>query len=219
MQRLTNHSAFVGVLRVRRRVGADDIVVHYALRPEGIMRSAQELEAAGAAQGPAQAAGAGQAVSESAAGVSGQAGAEGQASVSGEQLHHLVVNPGVNIDKPTNSEARMGLAVSKAVGHAVTRNLVKRRLRVIAREYESLLPAYIDVVIRAKPSAATANFADLEQQVKRCFSKITQRVEAAQASEKAQGAGKQQGGGADQAQASADSQAPGEHHASDKAQQ
>lgn len=209
MQRLTNHSAFVGVLRVRRRVGADDIVVHYALRPEGIMRSAQELEAAGA----------GQAVSESAAGVSGQAGAEGQASVSGDQLHHLVVNPGVNIDKPTNSEARMGLAVSKAVGHAVTRNLVKRRLRVIAREYESLLPAYIDVVIRAKPSAATANFADLEQQVKRCFSKIAQRVEAAQASEKAQGAGKQQGGGDDQAQASADSQASGEHHASDKAQQ
>lgn len=209
MQRLTNHSAFVGVLRVRRRVGADDIVVHYALRPEGIMRSAQELEAAGA----------GQAVSESAAGVSGQAGAEGQASVSGDQLHHLVVNPGVNIDKPTNSEARMGLAVSKAVGHAVTRNLVKRRLRAIAREYESLLPAYIDVVIRAKPSAATANFADLEQQVKRCFSKIAQRVEAAQASEKAQGAGKQQGSGADQAQASADSQASGEHHASDKAQQ
>lgn len=209
MQRLTNHSAFVGVLRVRRRVGADDIVVHYALRPEGIMRSAQELEAAGT----------GQAVSESAAGVSGQAGVEGQASVSGDQLHHLVVNPGVNIDKPNNSEARMGLAVSKAVGHAVTRNLVKRRLRVIAREYESLLPAYIDVVIRAKPSAATANFADLEQQVKRCFSKIAQRVEAAQASEKAQGAGQQQGGGADQAQASADSQASGEHHASDKAQQ
>lgn len=209
MQRLTNHSAFVGVLRVRRRVGADDIVVHYALRPEGIMRSAQELEAAGA----------GQAAGESAAGVSGQAGAERQASVSGDQLHHLVVNPGVNIDKPTNSEARMGLAVSKAVGHAVTRNLVKRRLRVIAREYESLLPAYIDVVIRAKPSAATANFADLEQQVKRCFSKIAQRVEAAQASEKAQGAGKQQGGGADQAQASADSKASGEHHASDKAHQ
>ena len=205
MQRLTNHSAFVGVLRVRRRVGADDIVVHYALRPEGIMRSAQELEAAGASQVPAQAAG--QTV----------AGAEGQASVSGDQLHHLVVNPGVNIDKPTNSEARMGLAVSKAVGHAVTRNLVKRRLRAIAREYESLLPAYTDVVIRAKPSAATANFADLEQQVKRCFSKIAQRVEAAQVSDKAQASEKAQGAG--QAQASADSQASGEHHASDKAQQ
>ncbi len=205
MQRLTNHSAFVGVLRVRRRVGADDIVVHYALRPEGIMRSAQELEAAGASQVPAQAAG------------QTAAGAEGQASVSGDQLHHLVVNPGVNIDKPTNSEARMGLAVSKAVGHAVTRNLVKRRLRAIAREYESLLPAYTDVVIRAKPSAATANFADLEQQVKRCFSKIAQRVEAAQVSDKAQASEKAQGAG--QAQASADSQASGEHHASDKAQQ
>ena len=205
MQRLTNHSAFVGVLRVRRRVGADDIVVHYALRPEGIMRSAQELEAAGASQVSAQATG------------QTAAGAEGQASVSGDQLHHLVVNPGVNIDKPTNSEARMGLAVSKAVGHAVTRNLVKRRLRAIAREYESLLPAYTDVVIRAKPSAATANFADLEQQVKRCFSKIAQRVEAAQVSEKAQASEKAQGAG--QAQASADSQASGEHHASDKAQQ
>ena len=169
------------------------------------MRSAQELEAAGASQVPSQ--------------VAGQtaAGAEGQASVSGDQLHHLVVNPGVNIDKPTNSEARMGLAVSKAVGHAVTRNLVKRRLRAIAREYESLLPAYTDVVIRAKPSAATANFADLEQQVKCCFSKIAQRVEAAQASDKAQASEKAQGAG--QAQASADSQASGEHHASDKAQQ
>ena len=105
----------------------------------------------------------------------------------------------------------------EAVGHAVTRNLVKRRLRAIAREYESLLPAYTDVVIRAKPSAATANFADLEQQVKRCFSKIAQRVEAAQASDKAQASEKAQGAG--QAQASADSQASGEHHASDKAQQ
>lgn len=204
MQRLTNHSAFVGVLRVRRRVGADDIVVHYALRPEGIMRSAQELEAAGAGT----------------AGAEGQtaAGAEGQASVSGEQLHHLVVSPGVNIDKPTNSEARMGLAVSKAVGHAVTRNLVKRRLRAIARKYESLLPAYMDLVIRAKPSAATANFADLEQQVKRCFSKIAQRVEAAQASDKAQGAEKQEKGAGEQ-HAFAAEQASAEHHASDKAQQ
>lgn len=197
MQRLTNHSAFVGVLRVRRRVGADDIVVHYALRPEGIVRCAQELEAAGA----------------DTAGASGRAaaGAEGQSSVLGEQLHHLVVSPGVNIDKPTNSEARMGLAVSKAVGHAVTRNLVKRRLRAIAREYESLLPAYMDLVIRAKPSAATSNFADLEQQVKRCFSKIAQRVEAAQASDKAQASGKAQGSGEQHASAA--------QHASDKAQQ
>ena len=100
--------------------------------------------------------------------------------VSTEQLQHLVVSQGVNIEKPTNAEPRLGLAVSKAVGHAVTRNLVKRRLRASARSNEALLPRFVDVVIRAKPSAATASFASLDEQVKRCFAKVSQRVARAQ---------------------------------------
>ena len=64
---------------------------------------------------------------------------------------------------------RLGLAVSKSVGNAVTRNRVKRQFRVLARRYEECLPNHCDIVMRAKPSAARAPFAQLEQQVVRLF--------------------------------------------------
>lgn len=68
-------------------------------------------------------------------------------------------------------QRRLGLAVSKAVGNAVTRNRVKRRLRVLARCYEEVLPEHCDIILRAKPSAARAQFSQLEPQVMRLFSK------------------------------------------------
>lgn len=45
----------------------------------------------------------------------------------------------------------VGLVVSKAVGTAVTRNLVKRRLRSLVRERLADLPADAGVVVRALP--------------------------------------------------------------------
>jgi ribonuclease P protein component len=51
--------------------------------------------------------------------------------------------------------------VSKAVGNAVTRNRVKRRLRHLARERVTSLPGSGVLVVRALPSAATASYADL----------------------------------------------------------
>lgn len=69
----------------------------------------------------------------------------------------------------------LGLAVSKAVGHAVVRNTVKRRFRVLARDNESLLPPQCFIVMRAKPSAANATFQNLDDQVKRCFGDIQVR--------------------------------------------
>ena len=68
-------------------------------------------------------------------------------------------------------QRRLGLAVSKAVGNAVTRNRVKRRLRVLARRYEEVLPEHCDIILRAKPSAARTRFPQLEPQVARLFSK------------------------------------------------
>jgi ribonuclease P protein component len=57
--------------------------------------------------------------------------------------------------------ARAGFVVSKAVGGAVQRNLVKRRLRHLARERLAALPAGSALVIRALPGAAARSYAQL----------------------------------------------------------
>ncbi|MFC4018503.1 ribonuclease P protein component [Micromonospora sp. GCM10011542] len=62
--------------------------------------------------------------------------------------------------------ARAGFVVSKAVGNAVVRNRVKRRLRALVRERLPELPAGSTLVVRALPAAAEASYprlgADLE---------------------------------------------------------
>lgn len=72
---------------------------------------------------------------------------------------------------------RLGLAVSKAVGKAVVRNKVKRRFRQLAARYEDQLPDSCDVVLRAKPSAAHADYAHLEEDVSRMFRRIGEQAQ------------------------------------------
>jgi ribonuclease P protein component len=57
--------------------------------------------------------------------------------------------------------ARVGFVVSRAVGGAVVRNRVRRRLRHLARGYLGSLPEGSLLVVRANPRAATARQADL----------------------------------------------------------
>jgi ribonuclease P protein component len=60
---------------------------------------------------------------------------------------------------------RMGVIVAKNVGGAVVRNRVRRRIKAIgwdlAREVQG-----VDVVVRALPPAAAAQFAELEGEVR-----------------------------------------------------
>ncbi|MFZ1409864.1 MAG: ribonuclease P protein component [Micropruina sp.] len=56
--------------------------------------------------------------------------------------------------------SRAGFVVSKAVGNAVTRNLVKRRLRHLVAAEFGHTPVPVDLVVRALPSAATGPLAD-----------------------------------------------------------
>lgn len=63
---------------------------------------------------------------------------------------------------PARASSRAGFVVSKAVGGAVVRNLVQRRLRHLMRDRLAGLPAGTDVVVRALPSAATRSYADLD---------------------------------------------------------
>jgi len=57
--------------------------------------------------------------------------------------------------------ARVGFVVSRAVGSAVTRNRVKRRLRELMRGYLQSLPGGSLLVVRANAAAAHASQPDL----------------------------------------------------------
>ncbi len=56
---------------------------------------------------------------------------------------------------------QVGFVVSKAVGGAVVRNAVRRRLRGLVMEHIDTVPQGADVVVRALPGAAGADYATL----------------------------------------------------------
>lgn len=65
-------------------------------------------------------------------------------------------------------QSRFGFVVAKTVGGAVTRNLVKRRFRAIAREQLTELQKTGNsywVVVRALPGAATSDWNKLQKEL------------------------------------------------------
>ena len=71
---------------------------------------------------------------------------------------------------------RVGLIVSKAVGNAVARNRVKRRLRHLLRESVDRLPPGALVVLRALPSASGARSPELTRDQDRCLDRELEGV-------------------------------------------
>lgn len=61
--------------------------------------------------------------------------------------------------------ARVGFVVSKAVGGAVVRNRVQRRLRGVMAQQLPSLPAGSLTVVRALPASATASYEELAAEV------------------------------------------------------
>jgi ribonuclease P protein component len=82
---------------------------------------------------------------------------------------HLVVHLSSGADPPAAGgsplPARAGFVVSKAVGNAVVRNRVRRRLRHLVRERMSVLPAGSLVVVRALPGADSATYGQLAREL------------------------------------------------------
>jgi len=78
-------------------------------------------------------------------------------------LHLLTESPdsGAHTVPDEPPGPRVGLVVSKAVGNAVTRNRVKRRLRHLARGRLVRLPRTAVLVVRALPGAVQASSTEL----------------------------------------------------------
>lgn len=86
----------------------------------------------------------------------------------------VVVYVSTLAERPT----MVGFAVSKAVGRAVTRNTVKRRLRAIARELLPSLPVHASMVVRALPAAARVPYSELSSDVKSAAASACAKVPA-----------------------------------------
>jgi ribonuclease P protein component len=74
---------------------------------------------------------------------------------------HLLLPPGSAGEVRSGDPAKVGFIVSRAVGSAVVRNRVKRRLRELVRRRLASLPGGCLLVLRAHPAAAGARQADL----------------------------------------------------------
>jgi ribonuclease P protein component len=64
---------------------------------------------------------------------------------------------------------KVGFTASKAVGSAVVRNRMKRRLREAVRLHLAELPARFRVVLNARKPLAEAEFAQVEREIQTLF--------------------------------------------------
>ena len=87
---------------------------------------------------------------------------------------HLVVYYATRVDRAEAraGNTRAGFVVSKAVGTAVVRNRVKRRLRHLVAARIPDLPAGSVLVVRALPAAAAAGSAELGRDLDSALRKL-----------------------------------------------
>jgi ribonuclease P protein component len=72
---------------------------------------------------------------------------------------------------------RVGITVSRALGGAVERNRIKRRMREAIRFHLATLSAPVDVVFNPKKTTLAAEFSSIEQEVKRAFEVVQKGAE------------------------------------------
>jgi ribonuclease P protein component len=70
-----------------------------------------------------------------------------------------------------NRKLKIGFSISKKIGKAHTRNLIKRRLRVVVREEVKHLPDEYNLVIIARAGVDELTFDELQAQVNQLLKK------------------------------------------------
>ena len=87
-----------------------------------------------------------------------------------------VVEEAASPKGPAVSGTRIGFTVGRALGGAVQRNRMKRRLREAVRLSRTDTGPNVDVVINPKKSLLTADFAAVLNEVSRAFVVIGQKL-------------------------------------------
>jgi ribonuclease P protein component len=92
--------------------------------------------------------------------------------------------PAPNVSAASTSPApRIGLTVPKALGKAVDRNRIKRRMREAVRSQLALLHAPVDVVLHPRRSVIDLDFAALKLEVAAVFRAIQRAAAKAPAAQ------------------------------------
>jgi ribonuclease P protein component len=76
--------------------------------------------------------------------------------------------------------SRFGISVKKALGGAVVRNRIRRRIREILRRNRTEIPTGWDIVIHPRHSVALAPFAPLESELVRLLQSIVRKMPPAE---------------------------------------
>jgi len=98
----------------------------------------------------------------------------GRAAAAGSLVVHLDQSPAAGkLDPAAGRSPRVGFVVGRAVGDAVDRNRVRRRLRHLVRDRLDRLPAGARLVVRARPQAAELTSAQLAEQLDRALARVT----------------------------------------------
>jgi ribonuclease P protein component len=93
-------------------------------------------------------------------------------------VFYLQRQPSTAVQPQANAGLRVGFTVGRALGGAVQRNRIKRRLREAVRLTLPETAPAMDVVINPKKTLLTADFTAVQNEVKRAFVVIGQKAAA-----------------------------------------
>jgi ribonuclease P protein component len=94
-----------------------------------------------------------------------------------QMAYFFAARDAVAAERCDTTGPRIGLTVPKALGKAVARNRIKRRLREAVRAALPLLSAPVDVVLHPKRSVLEAEFAVIEREVQTIFRSVQAAAE------------------------------------------
>lgn len=92
-------------------------------------------------------------------------------------IHYFLDHQDAGLSQNMEDDVKVGFVVPKTIGNAVTRNLVKRRLRSFFRPIVKNFPAGARVVVRALPGSQQINFVQITIEIEKLIGRLEKELE------------------------------------------